>query len=190
MAGCTPFDSMRQSTLECLYSQTCVDAIALQPNISHPKALNQSLTRFPLDIKVGDLFDRYLFVESWQNQSNFENYYSSCSPRTLSYSYQRRFHLAKLFILVFAAHGALVIVLQIFTPIVIQTFSCIQSKKFDSSSERTSTESEVFRVTRKKVHKGTFSIVQNKSEKNFLFYHSRSNTCPSHNFQFQFISIP
>ena len=158
MAGCTPFDSMRQSTLKCLYNQTCVDVIALQPNISHPKALNQSLTRFPIDMKVGDLFDRYLFVESWQNQSNFEKYFASCSPRTISYSYPRRFHLAKLLILVFAAYGALVIVLQIVTPIFTKVIFCIARKTANLSLERSPIELEILRIGPKRLHKGKYYL--------------------------------
>ena len=158
MAGCTPFDSMRQSTLKCLYNQTCVDVIALQPNISHPKALDQSLTRFPIDMKVGDLFDRYLFVESWQNQSNFEKYFASCSPRTISYSYPRRFHLAKLLILVFAAYGALVIVLRLVVPIAIKIFSCIKSKEPPSSPEQSPVELEIVRIGPKRLHKGKYYL--------------------------------
>lgn len=120
MAGCLPFDSMRQSTLTCLYNQSCVDFIALQKEISHPRALNRSLTRFPLDVSIGQLFDEYLFVESWGNESNYEKYYSSCSPRVLSYSYQTRFDWEKMFVLIFAGYGALVILLKIITPIFIQ----------------------------------------------------------------------
>ena len=126
MAGCTPLDSIRQSTLECLYNQTCIDRIAIQPEISRPTALNQSLTRFPIDWKIGSLFDDYLFVESWENQSNFEDYFSVCSPKQLSYSYQGRLSLWKFLLLIIAASAALFTYLKLSTPVLIKFFHLIK----------------------------------------------------------------
>ncbi|CAF1482418.1 unnamed protein product [Rotaria sordida] len=88
MAGCIPLDSMRQSTLECLYNQSCVDAISFQPKIFRPKALNVSLSNFSLNSTIGSLFDGSLFVEIWKNQSSFENYFTACKSQSLSYSYE------------------------------------------------------------------------------------------------------
>ncbi|CAF5044282.1 unnamed protein product, partial [Rotaria sp. Silwood1] len=88
MAGCIPLDAMRQSTLECLYNQSCINAISLQPKISQPKALNASLSRFPLNSTIGSIFDESLFIESWQNRSSFEKYYAACAPQSLSYNYK------------------------------------------------------------------------------------------------------
>ena len=105
-----------------------MDSISLQKEISHPQALNQSLTKFPLDLPIGHLFDEHLFVQSWENQSNYEKYYSSCSPRILSYSYQTRFDFGKMFILIFAGYGALVILLKIFTPILVKIFDLFKRK--------------------------------------------------------------
>lgn len=140
MAGCTPLDSIRQSTLECLFNQTCVDRIAIQPEISRPKALNRSLTRFTIEWTIGSLFDDYLFVESWQNQSNFEEYFAACAPKQLSYSYQGRSSMGKLLLLIIAACAALFTYLKLFTPIVIKLFHLMKKQKKCSPSEQTSND--------------------------------------------------
>ena len=158
MAGCTPLDSMRQSTLECLYNQTCINMISLQPKISQPNALNISLTRFLLNSTIGSIFDESLFVESWQNQSNYENYFSACTPQSLSYSYQGRFHLGTILTLSLSAFSGLVIVWKLITPIFVKTFHLIkwkkQQKKAPESSEPTPVELEIVQTKRKIIKKG------------------------------------
>ncbi|CAF0862999.1 unnamed protein product [Adineta steineri] len=129
MAGCTPLDSIRQSTLECLYNQTCINAISLQPEISRPQALNRSLTRFLLNTTIGSIFDEALFVESWQDKSNYENYFSACAPQSLSYSYEKRFHFRTILTLSLSAFSGLVIVWKLITPIFLKIFHFIQRKK-------------------------------------------------------------
>jgi hypothetical protein len=158
MAGCLPLDSMRQSTLECLYNQTCINAIALQPKISQPEALNISLTRFSLNSTIGSIFDESLFVESWQNKSNFENYFSACAPQSLSYSYQGRFHLGTILTLSVSAFGGLVIAWKLITPIFIKIFNLIkwkkQQKQSSSSLEQSPIELEMIKMAPKTRNKG------------------------------------
>ena len=158
MAGCIPLDSMRQSTLECLYNQTCINKISLQPKISQPNALNLSLTRFLLNSTIGSIFDEALFVESWQNQSNYENYFSACTPQSLSYSHQGRFHLGTILALTLSAFSGLVIVWKLITPIFVKTFHLIKWKKQQTkssvSSEPTQVELEIVQMRRKTINKG------------------------------------
>lgn len=152
MAGCIPLDAMRQSTLECLYNQTCIDILAIQPDISRPKALNQSLTRFSIDSKIGDLFDQYLFVESWQNRSSYEDYFSACAPQQLSYSYRARPHFGKLLLLIIGASSALFTYFKLFTPILIKMKR--PKKSTPSFSEQTSIELAIVRIPPKTFSKG------------------------------------
>lgn len=129
MAGCIPLDSMRQSTLECLYNQTCVNAISLQPEMSRPTALNLSGTRFSLNSTIGSIFDASLFVESWQNQSSFEDYFAACAPQSLSYSYRGRFHLGTILTLSLSAFSGLIIAWKIITPVLVKTMSAAKWKR-------------------------------------------------------------
>ncbi len=158
MAGCLSLDSMRQSTLECLYNKTCINAISLQPKISQPEALNISLTRFSLNSTIGWIFDESLFVESWQNESNFENYFSACAPQSLSYSYEGWFDLGRIVTLSVSAFGGLVITWKLITPIFIKIFNLIkwkkQKRKSPSSLKQTPIELEMMKMAPKIRNKG------------------------------------
>lgn len=129
MAGCLPLDSIQRSTLECLYNQSCVDAIILKSITRHPRALNHSLTRFPLNSTVGSMFNQSLFVESWQNKSSFENYYKTCSPQSLSYSYQKRFDIGTIVTLTLSAFSGLMIGLKLVTPLCVKLFRLFKKRK-------------------------------------------------------------
>ncbi|CAF3750060.1 unnamed protein product [Rotaria sp. Silwood1] len=137
MAGCLPLEAIRQSTLECLYNQSCIDVLSLQPKLSRPRALNISLTRFPLNLTIGSLFDNYLFIESWENRSSFENYFAACAPRYLSYSYESQFYLGTIITMILNAFGGLVIALQLITPALVKIFKLIKWKK--QRTEQTTT---------------------------------------------------
>ncbi|CAF2716453.1 unnamed protein product [Rotaria sp. Silwood2] len=158
MAGCMPLDSMRQSTLECLYNQSCIDAISLQPNISQPKALNISLSKFPLNLTIGSLFDEFLFVETWKNQSSFENYFAACQPQSISYNYETRFHLGTIITMSLNAFGGLVIVWELITPVLILIWQRIPWKKQQyqptATEEPTCVQLENVKTAPKTINKG------------------------------------
>ncbi|CAF1036853.1 unnamed protein product [Rotaria sp. Silwood1] len=179
MAGCIPLDSMRQSTLECLYNQSCVDAISLQPKISRPKALNASLSRFPLNSTIASLFDESLFVEYWQNQSSFENYFAACAPRSIFYSYERRFHLGKTITMSLSAFGGLVIIWQLITPAIVKIWQRIKWKKQPNQPttdpEQSSVDLEVLNMTPNPINKVITSNVH-RTIRNFnLFPPNKKN---------------
>ena len=129
MAGCLPLDSIRQSTLECLYNQSCINILSLQPNISLPMPLQASLSKFPTNSTIGSMFDKSLFVESWEKISSFEDYFAVCAPRSLTYSYQGRFRLASIFTVCVSAFGGLVIMWELITPAVVKLWNAVQRKK-------------------------------------------------------------
>ncbi|CAF3313582.1 unnamed protein product [Rotaria sp. Silwood2] len=157
MAGCTSLDSMRQSTLECLYNQSCVDAISLQSKILRPKALNSSLSEFPLNSTIGSLFDEFLFVEIWKNQSSFENYFAACEPQSLSYSYESRFHFGTIITMSLNAFGGLVTAWELITPAIIIIWQRIKWKRKQrqrsTTTEETLVELEVMKMIPKPIKK-------------------------------------
>lgn len=138
MAGCLPLESLRQSTLECLYNQSCINLLSLQPNISTPKALNVSFSKFPINSTIGFIFDQSLFLESWQNTSNFENYYSTCKPQLLSYTYEDKFYFSSMFTLCISAFGGLVLAWQLITPGFIKIWNLIKKKKKETDTKKIS----------------------------------------------------
>jgi hypothetical protein len=150
MAGCLPLESLRQSTLECVYNQSCIDILALQPNISKPKALNASLSKFPINSTIGSIFDQSLFIESWQNTSNFEKYYTTCKPHLLSYTYEDKFYLSSMFTICISAFGGLVLTLQLITPGFIKIWNLIKWK-----NKQTDIELNTINISSKQISKGT-----------------------------------
>ncbi|CAF1389534.1 unnamed protein product [Adineta steineri] len=129
MAGCLPFDSMRQSTLECLYNQSCVNILTLQPQLSRPKALNASISRFLINETIESMFDQSLFLESWHSTSNFEKYFAACAPRSLSYSYEDRFYFSTIFTICVSAFGGLILAWQLITPAIVKVWKRIIWKR-------------------------------------------------------------
>ena len=129
MAGCLPMESIRQSTLECLYDESCVDVLSLQPNISRPKALKRSSSKFSPNSTIGSMFDESLFIESWNTTSSFEDYFLLCAPRSLTYTYEGRYHIAAIFTISISAFGGLVVLWDLVTPIIVKIFYLIKWKK-------------------------------------------------------------
>ncbi|UJR20134.1 hypothetical protein I4U23_023266 [Adineta vaga] len=129
MAGCLPLDSMRQSTLECLYNQSCIDTLTLRPQFLRLKALNPLSSKFPINTTIESIYDESLFLESWQSQSSYENYFVTCAPRSLSYSYVDRFSLATVFTICVSAFGGLVIAWQLITPAIVKLWKRVIWKR-------------------------------------------------------------
>jgi len=155
MAGCLPLDSMRQSTLECLYNQSCINSISLRPKLSQPKALNVSLSRFSFNSTIGSIFDESLFVESWKNESSFENYFAACAPRSLSYTYESRFHLGTILTISLSAFGGLIMAWQLITPAFVKIFKLIKKQKRTlAPTERTSFELAIIQIAPKPINQG------------------------------------
>ncbi|CAF1466812.1 unnamed protein product [Adineta ricciae] len=93
VVGCLPVHGLRLSTLECFYSSGCLKALAIFVNSSLVLSpLKRSIpSRFtPISsTPIGTLIDE-LFIESWQNSSNYSSYYLICAPSNCRYTYVER----------------------------------------------------------------------------------------------------
>ena len=91
--GCLPIYGLRQSTLKCLYNSTCLKGMASFFRISAVlDPLDASVySRFtPVSsVLTGTLIDE-LFIEMWQNTSNYSSYFAACAPSTCRYTYEQR----------------------------------------------------------------------------------------------------
>ncbi|UJR12075.1 hypothetical protein I4U23_016253 [Adineta vaga] len=112
--GCTPLSGFQNSKISWWYNITYFQYIKetysivinsqSTPNI---KALNASVpSRFNEDIETNELI-REMFSEiSINNNTNFDQFYNKCAPRTCTYSkIQRRNLLASLFLLIAICGG-------------------------------------------------------------------------------------
>ncbi|UJR19487.1 hypothetical protein I4U23_022616 [Adineta vaga] len=115
--GCLPIDGLRQSTLECLFNSTCLTQLADFFYITNfPNVLNRSASsRFnPISsVTIGELIDE-LFIETWQNSSNYSNYYLSCSPVSCEYSYITRNSILYMITIFLGLYGGLTVGLKLF----------------------------------------------------------------------------
>ncbi|CAF0826386.1 unnamed protein product [Adineta steineri] len=119
MVGCLPHDSMLQSTLECFYNRSCLDLIGISQAIIPLNATVSS--RFAVNTTVNTMFEQ-LFVETWQNSSNFTHYYNACHPEACSYTYTQRGNFLYTMTMLFSLIGGLTTILGILVPLLVQFF--------------------------------------------------------------------
>ena len=130
--GCMPIHGLRMSTLECLYSSTCVNDILsyleyytavdgsaptdfIQPNDTVIKVapLDGSMpSRFPPSTPIGTLIDE-LFIEHWNNHSVYENYFQQCAPSVCQYEYKERRGVFFVITALLGIYGGLTIALRL-----------------------------------------------------------------------------
>ncbi|UJR29650.1 hypothetical protein I4U23_017198 [Adineta vaga] len=115
--GCLPIDGLRQSTLGCFYDSTCFNEVVDFFNMNDFRnGHNQSLpSDFNLNssVTIGKLIDE-LFVKTWQNSSNYSNYYLSCSPLSCQYSYVTRNSIIYIITKFLGLYGGLTVGLKLF----------------------------------------------------------------------------
>ncbi|CAF3312062.1 unnamed protein product [Rotaria sp. Silwood2] len=108
--GCIPQNALLQSTLECLYNQSCLDIlISLTGAVQTTSALNisNSFSKFNPTTTIGILFDN-LMIESWENSTDFNAYFHTCAPKACSYSYLQRLFLIYMITTIASVFGSLV----------------------------------------------------------------------------------
>ena len=86
--GCLPITSLRLSTLECFYNQTCLNEIKETLNLQNmslhsldPFASSQYLINTTLNY----IIDRFM-LEKWANQINYTQYFDTCNLEKCTYS--------------------------------------------------------------------------------------------------------
>ncbi|CAF1528502.1 unnamed protein product, partial [Adineta ricciae] len=117
-AGCTPLDGLLVSTLECLYSVSCLKNFPSyfpnlnQTNISWSDGLPSSTRK---QIPVGDILSE-LFVANWSSVINYTVYFTSCAPKTCTYSIISHMNVLYTGTLLLALYGGVTILLRSITP--------------------------------------------------------------------------
>jgi len=125
LIGCYPLESMLQSSLECLYNQTCLDLIMLfmdgeSSNITFT-ILNSSLPStisYGLNETVQHMVDR-LFADNWFINKSYDNYFQECGPSHCVYSYIQNFDIVFIITTIMGLYGGLTTLLKLIIPIII-----------------------------------------------------------------------
>jgi hypothetical protein len=125
---CSTIDSILQSTLECLYSNTdCLTDILLYyinytATAVPVQPLNVSqLIRTSTNSKVAILADN-LFIEEWKSTISHLNYFQVCAPNTCQYTYVRRADYLYIVTVFLAVYGGLILSFRLLVPLVVKFF--------------------------------------------------------------------
>ncbi|UJR38718.1 hypothetical protein I4U23_031383 [Adineta vaga] len=117
--GCTPSESLRLSTLECFYDQSCINLIKLYSNsinsYNFSIPLSITMSRYSMNTIVAELMNE-LFVEQWVSSINYSSYYEQCLPLSCTYTYNEQFNILYLVTVLIGLQGGLTIVLRWICP--------------------------------------------------------------------------
>jgi hypothetical protein len=107
--GCFPLKALLKSTLECFYNQTCInivnDLFQLIPDLRvDPTPLNA--TRNSPNETIDSVVNK-LFVDDWSQSISFDNYFTTCAPKSCTYEYIGRRDLIFLVTSVISIYGGL-----------------------------------------------------------------------------------
>ncbi|CAF1033152.1 unnamed protein product [Adineta steineri] len=118
MIGCLPFETMLQSTAECIYDQNCLNNISQKLATESFLPLSASRTRFkPINTQKFQSIADELFIEDWRVYVSYENYFNSCQPSICSYTLWKRFNISNSFSILLTIYSGLCILLEIFIPL-------------------------------------------------------------------------
>lgn len=107
--GCISTEGYRRSTLECWFTQSCIDLVlALMYSSATVLAMDASIpTRFPVgSTTAGSIIDE-LFIESWTNESNYSNYFDACAPILCEYSRREKANSIYILSMLLGLYGGL-----------------------------------------------------------------------------------
>ncbi|CAF1637182.1 unnamed protein product, partial [Adineta ricciae] len=135
-AGCTPLDGLLVSTLDCLYSVSCLKNFSSyfpnlnQTNISWSDGLPSSNRK---QIPVGDILSE-LFVANWSSVINYTVYFTSCAPKTCTYTIISHMNVLYAGVLLLALYGGVTILLRSITPYLV--FLLLKLKRSSTNHNR------------------------------------------------------
>ena len=120
--GCYTNEALRQSTLECFYSQSCVNAMKFYLNYTtnfNVTALDPNLSSRYKNSTLMDEILNNMMVEQWSWNDSYVNYYTKCQPLSCSYKLVTKTPFIVVLTSLIGLFGGLVKILQILVPLVI-----------------------------------------------------------------------
>jgi hypothetical protein len=125
--GCLPTESIRYSTLICLFNQSCVDLLSFWLNISSLTSINiDSLEHFNVNSTIGDI-ENEIFVDRWNISISHRAFYEQCHPDRCTYTLTQHNSIWIIVTVVFGIIGGLIKILQIIVPRLVQSIFALIS---------------------------------------------------------------
>ncbi|CAF1057497.1 unnamed protein product [Adineta steineri] len=142
MVGCSPYSTILQSSLKCFYSQSCIQQLQIFIHgFSSVSPLSSSL--FQPNTTVEYLLNE-LFIESWNEKRNFDNYFNSCSPLSCTYTYDRRFNLLYIIMTIIGLFSGAQMAMFLIAPFIVNIIRrCQKCKHQSNTTENLSNEIEL-----------------------------------------------
>ncbi|CAF0872610.1 unnamed protein product [Adineta steineri] len=132
LVGCTPLESLLQSTLECLYEQSCIDLLTTYLNMSlsnHLVPLNKSETRFSSNGTVNSIVQE-MFVETCSSNVSYNQFFEECKPDYCSVTILEPGSFIIVITTILGLYGGLTTFLKLVVPfLVFSTYKLIRKYK-------------------------------------------------------------
>lgn len=117
--GCDPLESLLQSTLECLYDETCIKKLRKKDQYSNVTIRPLKLTLSSSNITVQSLIDAFM-VDDWNYSIMYDYYYAACAPLSCTYIITDRPNLIYIITAIISFSSGLSITLKFITPILVK----------------------------------------------------------------------
>jgi hypothetical protein len=132
--GCLPLEALLQSSLSCLYNQSCLDMI--QSLMHHNKPISVELLTYSSFVDLNTTVETILsqlFVAKWFNRSSFDRYFNECAPQSCQYSYSTKFRRLYVVTTLIALFGGLLeglhFVVSFMALVVFKLYDYLKKKK-------------------------------------------------------------
>ncbi|CAF4016489.1 unnamed protein product, partial [Adineta steineri] len=154
IAGCSPSDSLRLSTLQCFYSDSDCFSIVMNyvqkvyfANVLYPVWFDPSpliydprLSRFPPNTLI-DTIVKNIMAEQWNPSTSYNSFYESCAPNYCSYSQTIPTNsVVGVIIKLVSMIGGLIVSLHLITPLLIKfiiyLFSMINKRQQEPEQQQ------------------------------------------------------
>jgi len=119
LVGCYPLESLLQSTLECLYNETCIERL-----INTNRSLNMTIRHLDSNVSSPNVTVRSLvnelMVEEWKSSVTYEQYYQTCATLSCTYVKNQQTNLIYIITSIVGLYGGLSVALKLIVPILVK----------------------------------------------------------------------
>ena len=121
--GCYLIEAMRQSSLICLYNQTCLDRMSFYlqstANFTARAMAVANTSQFSPSSKISELL-AVMMVESWTGNISYAEYFQHCRPSSCAYTILRKHGLVYILTTVLGIFGGLSKSLFVLVPLIVR----------------------------------------------------------------------
>ena len=115
VVACSPLQTIFQSSLVCLYNDTCLNRINERNLLISPLVSPSNLRKYPINRTIEELMEK-AFDQEWSVQRNYSQYFEECRPISCSYSINRQKSLVQTLSMLLGFYGGFNVALRFFSP--------------------------------------------------------------------------